>query len=100
VEAVKLSNKERVELLLGGEANPNHYGYRRTTPLEAAVANADKDMVRLLFSRGADPADKGAFDSAIENNQRVVTLYLKYSPRGILKGSRGFGGDLVTEAIE
>jgi ankyrin repeat protein len=67
--AVKSKNRVLVDLLIKYGASPSKCAKFGYSPLKAAVINADDDMMRLLISNGADPANHEAFLSAIRANE-------------------------------
>ncbi|CZR69945.1 uncharacterized protein PAC_19846 [Phialocephala subalpina] len=98
--AVKSRNRALVELLLKNGASPRKCAVSGVSPLEAAIANEDGDMTRLLFSSGADPANDKAFLSALENSQQAFSTLLETFSARYPQGKKSFGGDLLIKAVE
>ena len=67
--AVKSKNRVLVDLLIKHGASPGKCSESDNYPLNGAVINADHDMILLLVSNGADPANHEAFLSAIRPNK-------------------------------
>jgi ankyrin repeat protein len=98
--AVKSRNRILVEMLLKLGASSSIHAPFGVSPLAAAIANEDDDMIRLLFESGADPACSSAFLSASETNQRTFNTLLETFSARYPQGKNGFGADLLIKAIE
>jgi ankyrin repeat protein len=100
--AVKARNRNLVDFLVKLDASLGApaASISGDTPLQAAVVNQDGHMISFLISRGADPADEGAFISAIEKDQNTFEAILKAFSEQYPYGKQGFGGSVLIKAIE
>lgn len=53
--AVKILNKDKIEILLKNGANPNQQGKNGGIPLNYVIAGRRYDLAELLVGSGADP---------------------------------------------
>ncbi|KAM6540006.1 hypothetical protein FALCPG4_001750 [Fusarium falciforme] len=74
--AIERKNNELINLLLDSHANINysHDGMRLGAALKSAIAYENRDAVRLLLSRGADPGSAMSLASVIPGPNSPVDL--------------------------
>lgn len=98
--AVKARNRALVDFLVKLGAPPRVRFKSGETHLQKAAANHGGQMISLLVSYGADPADEGAFLSAIDKDQNVFHKILEAFYERYPNGKPGFGGSVLIKAIE
>ncbi|KAK8059082.1 hypothetical protein PG996_009012 [Apiospora saccharicola] len=97
--AVRVRNYTLVEYLLKLGADPGAKAQSGCTPLGAAVDNGDQEMMSYLLSAGASPVDVYAFTKAFKHDTTVISKLSSAFLAMYPPGRRGFGGDLLIEAI-
>jgi ankyrin repeat protein len=82
----------RLLLAKGSRVNAMRFGFRRT-PLYDALEHRDKDMVKLLLAKGADPEADNSFGEALRWGQRDVVEWF------LAKGIDGTQADWLVSAV-
>jgi ankyrin repeat protein len=101
IGAVKTRNGKLLDFLIRLGASLRVRSESKETLLQAAAVNQDGHMISLLILHGADPADEGAFLSAIEmSDPRTFDTLLEAFSGRYPNGKLGFGGVVLIKAIE
>ena len=99
--AVRAKNWPLVEFLVENGARLNvSVDSQRTSPLTAAIANEDMDMMQYLLDLGADPSCLSTINEAVKKGGEILAVVLDALRIKFPKHRKGLGAEALLSAIE